>query len=360
MKESHATLTKLRHFVVIMVTVVLGATSIAADEPGADVSARYISMAIQGNLTGAQTMLELAERENAPEALSLLTRFRERFGANAVPDFSVPANPFVIRVMQAYQRYWNRGLLRKESESESEARLLSELSEAVLLRTRDDSPESVDPYQRLAQELRLDGIFAFTGASPPFRDLYLWKSQATERYEVSLTDRTVSLEVIFMDDVITQGWKEYASLGLASVTGWVEDGRLYCIRWAYDTESENFAVSYLKHEARHLADLEDFPDMDTTELEYRAKLTELAFAHQSLQRILRDFTDKAAANQSSPHAMANFRVVNDVYERVSGQILTPGADPAWRSIGAGDVNRAARELLAENSALHYRTARLTP
>ena len=45
-----------------------------------------------------------------------------------------------------------------------------------------------------------------------------------------------------------------------------------------DRTSETFLVSYLKHEARHFADTLDFPNLSGADLEYRAKLTELAFA----------------------------------------------------------------------------------
>ena len=52
---------------------------------------------------------------------------------------------------------------------------------------------------------------------------------------------------------------------------------LYCVEWAYAPDTENFEVSYLKHEAQHLADFQRFPGLPSAELEYRAKLTELAF-----------------------------------------------------------------------------------
>jgi hypothetical protein len=342
----------------LLAGIFLSATPAVADEPGIDVSARYISMAIQGNLTGAEAMLERAEREGAPDALTLLTQFRVRFGANPLAEASVSANPLVNRVAQAYQHYWNQGLMRKTAASESEAELASTLSGLTSFQAPGVSPGSNELFERLTERLLHEGLYAFTGSSPPFRDLYLWRTQKTERYEVALTDRTQGLDVVFIDDIITQGWKEYASLGLASVTGWVEDGRLYCILWAYDIDSENFAVSYLKHEARHLADMADYPDMDTTELEYRAKLTELAFANQSLQRILRDFTSKAADNAASPHAMANFRVIHDLYERLSGEMEADSDSIAWVDFRARDINEASRQLLAENSAFHSKFAQV--
>ena len=159
-----------------------------------------------------------------------------------------------------------------------------------------------------------------------------------------LSEQRVDVDVVFIDGFMLQGWKDHASLGLATTTGWVEDGVLYCLSWAYDTQSENFEVSYLKHEARHLLDLEQFPDMTTEELEYRAKLTELAHANRSMTRILNDFTDKSAYNPSSAHAIANWRVIRDVYWLLHGEEM-PENFQGWTGIDAARVNQAARELL---------------
>ena len=121
--------------------------------------------------------------------------------------------------------------------------------------------------------------------------------------------------------------------------------------WAYDEGTENFSVSYLKHEARHLLDLERFPEMDSTELEYRAKLTELAFANRTLKRVLEDFTAKAEENADSPHAMANWRVVRDIHWSLYGEEL-PAGFTGWGVVNVGSVNRAARSLLKANTQQH--------
>ena len=121
--------------------------------------------------------------------------------------------------------------------------------------------------------------------------------------------------------------------------------------WAYDTASENFEVSYLKHEARHLLDLERYPQMDSVELEYRAKLTELAFADHTARRILQDFAEKSAQNPTSPHAMANWRVIHDTYWALFREEMAEGFDD-WAQLNAGDINRVARELLASKTEQH--------
>ena len=147
--------------------------------------------------------------------------------------------------------------------------------------------------------MSLVGIHFLDTPAPPLRDLFLWETEENTSYTVSLTDRTQKVRVTFMAGLYSVGWKQFATLGLVSTTGWVEGDRLYCVEWAYDRESENFEVSYLKHESRHLADFELFPELQSTDLEYRAKLTELVFATTSIMRLLDDFTNKSALNPDS-------------------------------------------------------------
>ena len=118
--------------------------------------------------------------------------------------------------------------------------------------------------------------------------------------------------------------------------------------WAYDTTSENFAISYLKHEAQHLVDLERFPQMGSAELEYRAKLTELAFANQSLKRVLDDFAAKAAPNPESAHALANWRINREIYRGLNG-VDMPDNWSGWGYVDAAKINRLARDLLMQHT-----------
>jgi hypothetical protein len=151
-----------------------------------------------------------------------------------------------------------------------------------------------------------------------------------------------------MSEIYSKGWKEFATLGLVSTTGWVEGTRLYCIDGAYDRNTENFRVSYLKHESRHLADFERCPGLPSVELEYRAKLTEIAFTSLTLHGLLDDFTNQSAPTPESPHAYANYRVTRDLYQAMYGEQL-PEAGSPWQNVNAAAANRAARKLLRKNT-----------
>ena len=321
----------------------------ANDSPGDPLTSRYIALAIQGDLPSAHAALLEPGDLNSSSVQGLLQQYEERFIDNDHSVSPPTGNSFADDVVQAYRVYWTENLLRPGNESEREVELRAAISRVMT--EAGAPPGASETLDAMGERLSHAGLFYLESPSPPFRDFYLWQSQTSKNYVVRLTDQTLSLEVVFMDDFVSLGWKEYASLGLATTTGWVENNRLYCVAWAYDRDSENFRVSYLKHEARHLADLKRYPDMDTTELEYRAKLTELAFAHTSLPRMLDDFTNKAADNPASPHAMANHRIVNDLHDMLFGRPFAGNAD-AWRAASTRQVNQAARSLLIDNTKYH--------
>jgi len=88
----------------------------------------------------------------------------------------------------------------------------------------------------------------------------------------NLLDEELKVKVVLMTDFATLGWEEYATLGTYYPGGWATDDALYCVKDAYDLNSETFLVSYLAHESRHFSDYKLFDKkLSGAELEYRAK-----------------------------------------------------------------------------------------
>ncbi len=321
----------------------------AANPPASDLAQRYDRMALAGDLSRAQDLFDgLGERASGHD-LALAAAFEERF---AVPSTdALPGDDsFSARVAEIYRTYWRSALLREPGDPESRLRAaLSRLLEAETVTGAVDR----EPVSAVLAALAEREVHHDERPGPPMRDLLLWREERSARYAVRLSDGTRHVRVRFIDDVLLQGWKDYASLGRFSTTGWAHDGELYCLAGAYDTSSEAFRVSFLKHEARHLADLEDFPEMPPAELEYRAKLTELAFAHQSLGSVLSGFAAKAADDPESPHAMANHRVIRDLYHALHDEGLPAGFD-GWDALNGARINRAALDLLERDSRSRLR------
>ena len=155
---------------------------------------------------------------------------------------------------------------------------------------------------------------------------------------------------MFIGDFVVRGWAHFATFGRSSAGGWATAKELYCLGDTYDQSTENFKVSYLKHEARHFADYKMFPKLEQTDLEYRAKLTELAFAKETLYRLIGRFAYRANDNQKSPpHSRANHAVIADLSKKLMGRPIVKSIDE-WREFDSDRINAAARQLLNEHTA----------
>lgn len=155
-----------------------------------------------------------------------------------------------------------------------------------------------------------------------------------------------------LDGFVSFGWAGYATCNRYHTAGWATDTALFAVKSAYgNLASEDFKVSYLAHESRHFSDKRRFPKLEAPELEYRAKLTELALARQTLYDLVTTFARRGGSDRADPHGFANRRVTKDLSREIF-HVDVPVDDAArWRTVPAQDIRNAARRLLARNDAL---------
>lgn len=315
-------------------------------------SAAYVALALQGDVSHAGELFEkLKPTPGSGAEFQLAERYRHRF---ILRDEETPADSgsaFIDQLLSTYRAYWTRsmmGELPPEAGSEWLDNQLYKLLEYY--NDKELSEKSLDLISTLKEAIDELGFHSDFSFSSPWRDLVLWKTEQRQRYLIELTDRKQPVDVVFMDDFHSLGWSEFATLGMTSTGGWAKKNLLYCVSWAWDPTSENFQVSFLKHEGRHVADFEQFPQLHAIDLEYRAKLTELAFASSTLPRILKKFTDNGSDNPDSPHAYANYRVSRDLYRTLIGRELPESGNP-WLLTSADKINPVARALLDKHTEL---------
>jgi hypothetical protein len=314
------------------------------------ITERYIALAIQGDLKPALHLLAEVDSSSSASDQELAAKFHQRFVQRSESPSIASGNALVDLVVAEYRDYWAGALLQTAERTANamslETSLIDTLREQGGLRLPPTVEE--DTWERLRQAVADRGFYVLVETAPPLQDLLIWRKQTEKQFEIELTDQVATVNVVFMSDFYSLGWKHFAALGLASTTGWVDQGTLYCVEWVYAEGTETFEVSYLKHESRHLADLERFPGLSAADLEYRAKLTELAFATRTQRRLLDDFTIKGAAGSESPHAQANHRVTHDLWRELYGSSF-PGGTDAWMTVSRDKVNRAARRLLVRDT-----------
>ena len=344
----------------IVCTICIGpCLAIAAENPDT-VTDRYISMALQGDLSGAETLFDGVG--TGPLVTDLAHRFKSRFVIQDGDLSPHTGDALVDAIVSTYRMYWIETLTGRLTPQEGLVflenalhRLLNPVSLEDQTGARTESragnrPEFPDVLAQMGSALEERGFHYLETNAPPLQDLFLWKREENKKFTVRLTDRSQPVRVTFMSEIYSMGWKQFATLGLVATTGWVKGERLYCVSGAYDRLSEDFRVSYLKHESRHLADFKRFPGLPSVELEYRAKLTELAFATASLRGLLEDFTLKSSPNSGSPHTFANYRVTRDMYEVLYEKKFPVSGNP-WVHLDVSATNQAAQDLLEINTEI---------
>ncbi len=280
----------------------------------------------------------------APEDAGYRACMLERFGGAQPPASTASVqDEWVNRVLAVYQRYWWQAL----AVPGKRALLDSALARKVRTLLGADAPagdmEALETA--LTAELRRRGFHAQLGRTPPLHELMLWRTQATKRYRVELPEGPQSVDVDLMDDFVSRGWSSYARCERGSAGGWATADKLYAVVPSYAKDgglgSEMFRVVFLGHEAQHFADQNRWPEMPSWELEYRAKLVELAQAQTVSARRLRSFITAQGDDLDSPHTYANKRVVAALTARL-------GRAPDQVPITA--LQAAARaELLADTA-----------
>ena len=256
------------------------------------------------------------------------------------------SDPFLSRLLSTYREYWLRSLRGERPDGENQTWLLGELNARVEAEGG-KAATSLDALEPTLQMMVRDrGYHVLLGQTLPLRELMLWKTESERNYEVALPEGIQPVKVVFMDDFASLGWAGFATCDRHHSGGWTKPAALYAVRSAYDLESEDFKVSYLTHEAQHFADNRRFPKLQRQEeLEYRAKLAELAMGSNTVHDLLASFAGNVSEDPAVPHSYANGRVVHDL-----GARLFPGAAPVWGDATVARINAAAAELLRENTA----------
>lgn len=103
-------------------------------------------------------------------------------------------------------------------------------------------------------------------------------------------------------------------------------------------------MTFLGHEAQHFADLSRFQGLAGWELEYRAKLVELAQLDQTRERVLMKFIEDQKDDPASPHSYANLRVLSTMVERLG---LESTAELS--TVEVDQLNGAARAALVADT-----------
>ena len=273
------------------------------------------------------------------------------------PPRSENLPPRTERILHAYRLYWQSSMVHRVETAEAEQTLLDSLN-AILMTSSDDRAATLDDASERARlAIWGEGLFALAGVTSPFYEMMIWRTQSRRTYHVKLPGRSVDVPVVFLDDFASLGWAGYATCGRSHSGGWATQDSLFALRSAYDLESENFRVSYLAHEGTHFADYKSYPKLQQPELEYRAKLTELALSEKTTHDLITGFARRNGLDRSVPHHFASYWVTADMSRAMfrSDSLVT---DPdRWRRTPPERIRSEAKKLL---ESINQRLEKLGP
>lgn len=262
-------------------------------------------------------------------------------------------DPMLKNLLSLYHSYWRKALLDKSNLQQYNEQLKD--SVVAFLKERNYKPDSLTEQdiannfgQHLKRYLKQEKYYSATGKTGSLFDLFVWPKEDTTRYQVKLPETEVETTIIFIDSTVTMGWQEYATFGKYYAGGWATKDYLYSVRKAYDTTSENFKVSYLTHEAQHFADYKNYPKLTGADLEYRAKLTELIFAQETLYKLIQVFIRNANQEGRNSHAFGNYAVIRDLSKEIFKQDYISDIE-RWKKVPPAKIRKSSEKLLKQHS-----------
>jgi len=303
--------------------------------------------ALQGDVDSAIAILErVPESAFVGEAQAFRNCMLARFGASPPPPTDLGDDPWIGALGNVYISYWRNALTKPASIEAAENNLAAGVGQ-LIGRAIATSAELDNAEPEILRTVEAHGFHALLGRTPPLMEMMLWKRQTDLDREVDLPGGRQTVKVILLDDFVLRGWGYYATCGRRSAGGWATETSLFAVVPGYaNLEDEVFSVRFLGHEAQHFADKRAFSGMESWELEYRAKLVELALGTYSQASTLNLFCENRASSPSAPHGYANAKVIREIAGRL-------GIDEATLcgggTLAAGAIRVQATKLLEEDT-----------
>lgn len=301
----------------------------------ADVN-RFYALCLDANVSQAMQYLP---PELAPE-------FEKRFKyADDQSDYLAKRTSGIDSLLSIFHNYWRKSLLDSTRNYDNElGTALNQFFHTAPTTPIDSLQAIFNAYIKAKNFFATDGI----GKVGRLYDLLVWRKQTDTAYSFHINKEHLQVRVVLMQNFVSLGWEDYATLGKHYPGGWAVTDALYCVSDAYDKNSEKFLVSYLAHEGRHLQDYKLFPGINGKDLEYRAKLTELSMADSTLFPLIKFFIVNANKKSGNDHNIADFHVISDLSQTLFHKEFEDDITK-WKQLPVKTINQTAYQLLNKHA-----------
>lgn len=243
----------------------------------------------------------------------------------------------IDKIYQTYYRnvFWNN-IQYEKAEKSLFKRLMKYCEENSYPITDGDIENEIERI------VKREGYDYLGGKTSGLYGPYIWKTSTRVTYDVELPSGIEPYTIIMMDGFISLSWLDFISFGITGTGGWIgKDGTLCCVRSVYDTESKEFNISFLKHEAQHGYDIKKFPGITSADLEYRAKLVELIY-WPDCKIMLNIINEADNTNPDNGHSIAARRIVSEMSKVIFNCEYMDNEEA--RTNRVNDINRCALDL----------------
>lgn len=281
------------------------------------------------------------------EGLKFIKKFKARFSyPNDRSDYLKIHTSKMDSLLMIYRDYWRKSLL----DTVNYDTLLVKNVYSFLKKKYPLVQENKDTLNTYLKHYITSLGYHTTGFGKTGKlyDILVWKTEKDTLYYIKNKALNINASVVFMEDFVSSGWAEYATLGKYYASGWATENKLFCVKHKYDINSEKFLVSFLAHEAQHFKDYTLFNNLSSPELEYRAKLVELSSARKTIYQLIDFFATNSNKGSENGHSKANYYVIRHLSQHFFHCNFEKDADK-WISISRRKINKAALKLLSKNT-----------
>ena len=281
-----------------------------------------------------------------------------RFVTNEEIIENTSGNKIVNDISNIYREYWRTQFLMENPENRTDSNLYHHIvdyliSNKLTTLSKDSLSKNIKDDSELTRIIKGEGFNTKFMYRNGFQEVMIWDKESVAKYIVTLPKDTIETSVVFIESYHLNGYDDYASFGSSTVGGWAikDSATLYCNQGDYELTSEKFKVSYLKHETIHFTDLNEYPNLSSADLEYRAKLIELMHCTKNTiyDRVAQFASGADASNRNHAHPFANHRLITNLSELVF-QSEYESDISKWNKIPVETLNKAATTLYNQSEA----------
>jgi hypothetical protein len=224
-------------------------------------------------------------------------------------------DPILDKVISIFEDYWRHAMITDNTELSNDASLVSNIKNSFPECSNSIAADEI--FDSLSCLLESKGYYSLFGRTIPYLDMLIWRKEETDNRHIELIDSSVDVQVKKLSDFISLGWMGFSTLNIIYVGGWAVNKIIHAVMPAWDNiDEEYFSTRLITHEAQHCSDYLRFPNIQPTDLEYRAKLTEIYYAKRIKGVILKKIESEAQENGQGPHSKASYRIISQLKEQV--------------------------------------------